>query len=111
MSLTDPSSGVLTCQQGFGYGGTTAYGGRYTGSSTIPGGLCTVRSFVDTNLYANYALTDHLAVHGSIENVFNKVAPIDLQTYGGGGQLAYNGSLDQAGAVGRFFLVGATYKF
>jgi hypothetical protein len=33
-----------------------------------------------------------------------------LQTYGGGAELAYT-TLDQDGAVGRFFLVGATYKF
>jgi iron complex outermembrane receptor protein len=112
MTITDPSSQVNTCAQGFGYGGTTAYGGRYIGgTSAVPGYLCTVRTFVDTNLYASYAVNDHLGVHGSIANVFNRVAPIDLQTYGGGGQLAYDGSLDQAGAVGRFFLIGATYKF
>jgi hypothetical protein len=35
---------------------------------------------------------------------------VDLQAYGGGGELAYS-TLDQDGAVGRFFLVGATYKF
>jgi hypothetical protein len=38
------------------------------------------------------------------------VAPVDLQTYGGGAELAYS-TLDQDGAIGRFFLVGATYKF
>jgi iron complex outermembrane recepter protein len=110
-NLTDPSSGVGDCMQGFLYGGTTAYGGRFTGSFTPPGYLCTVRTFVETNLFANYQVTDHLGLHGSINNVFNAQPPIDLQTYGGGGQLAYDGSLDQAGAVGRFFLVGATYKF
>jgi iron complex outermembrane receptor protein len=35
---------------------------------------------------------------------------VDLQTYGGGAELAYS-TLDQDGAVGRFFLAGATYKF
>jgi hypothetical protein len=37
-------------------------------------------------------------------------APVDLQTYGGGAELAYT-TLDQDSAVGRFFLVGATLKF
>jgi len=37
-------------------------------------------------------------------------APVDLQTYGGGAELAYS-TLDQDGAVGRFFMAGFTYKF
>jgi iron complex outermembrane recepter protein len=112
-SITDPSSAVNTCEQGLTYGATTAYGPHFSfGPNTpIPGYLCTVHTFVDTNLYARYAVNDHLALHGSINNVFNRQPPIDAQTYGGGGQLAYDGSLDQDGAVGRFFLVGATYKF
>jgi len=112
-SITDPSSAVNTCEQGLLYGGTTAYGAHFSfgPNATIPGYLCTVHTYVDTNLYAQYAVNDHLALHGSINNVFNREPPIDAQTYGGGGQLAYDGSLEQDGAVGRFFLVGATYKF
>jgi iron complex outermembrane receptor protein len=110
-SITDPSSAVNTCEAGLLYGGTTAYGAHFTPNATVPGYLCTVHTYVDTNLYARYALNDHLALHGSINNVFNREPPIDAQTYGGGGQLAYDGSLMQDGAVGRFFLVGATYKF
>jgi hypothetical protein len=41
--------------------------------------------------------------------LFNAQAPIDAQTYGGG-VLAYDGAFEQDGAIGRFFLVGATYK-
>jgi iron complex outermembrane receptor protein len=62
-------------------------------------------------LYATYAATDQLSVHGSITNLLNATAPVDLQTYGGGAELAYDASLHQDGAVGRFFLVGLTYKF
>jgi outer membrane receptor protein involved in Fe transport len=58
----------------------------------------------------SYAATDHLSLHGSITNLFDSQPPVDLQTYGGGGELAYS-TLDQDGAVGRFFLIGATYKF
>jgi iron complex outermembrane receptor protein len=110
-SITDPSSGVNTCEQGLLYGGTSAYGAHFTPNANVPGYLCTVHTFTDVNLYGRYAVNDHLAVHGSINNVFNREPPIDAQTYGGGGQLAYDGSLNQDGAVGRFFLVGATYKF
>jgi hypothetical protein len=38
-------------------------------------------------------------------------APIDLQTYRGGAELAYDAALDQDGAVGRFVLLGVTYRF
>jgi iron complex outermembrane receptor protein len=72
---------------------------------------CDVHKFVETNLYASYALNDHLAFHGSVTNLFNANAPVDLQTYGGGGQLAYDGALEQDGAVGRYFTLGATYKY
>jgi iron complex outermembrane receptor protein len=70
-----------------------------------------VKTFTDVTLYGRYAVNDQLSVHGSISNLFNAQAPLDLQTYGGGGQLAYDGSLNQDGAVGRAFLIGATYKF
>ncbi len=44
-------------------------------------------------------------------NVFNSDAPVDLQTYGGGVELHYDAALHQDGAVGRFFMLGATYRF
>ena len=37
--------------------------------------------------------------------------PLDAVTYGGGGGTAYSAALEQAGAVGRYFVVGAAYKF
>ena len=43
--------------------------------------------------------------------LFNAAAPADLQTYGGGGELAYDAALHQDGAVGRYFTLGATYRF
>jgi hypothetical protein len=36
---------------------------------------------------------------------------VDLQTYGGGAELRYDAALHPDGAIGRFFLVGATLKF
>jgi iron complex outermembrane receptor protein len=69
-----------------------------------------VQSFLDTDLYASYAIGDHLTVHGSVTNLFNEQPPLDLYTYGGG-NLPYNPSMHQAGAVGRFINVGAAYKF
>ncbi|HMI76516.1 MAG TPA: hypothetical protein VK495_17585 [Steroidobacteraceae bacterium] len=45
------------------------------------------------------------------ERAFNRQAPLDAQTYGGGGGYPFDPSLHQNGAIGRFFLVGANYKF
>jgi iron complex outermembrane receptor protein len=113
-NITDPSAGYDTCEEALSGGATSAYGFRYAGGTPLPAAwnqYCTVHKFVETNLYANYSLNEHLAVHGSVTNLFNANAPVDLQTYGGGGQLAYDGALEQDGAVGRYFTVGATYKF
>jgi iron complex outermembrane receptor protein len=114
--ITDPSSGLDNCATSLAFYGPTAYAPRYTGS---PSGAppaqwypyCTVRRYFETNLYAQYAFDDRLSIHGSILNVANNLPPVDLNTYGGGGQLAYDGSFYQDGAVGRFFMVGATMKF
>jgi iron complex outermembrane recepter protein len=113
-SITDPSAGYDTCEEAIAGAATSAYGPRYVGGTPLPAAwnqYCTVHKFVETNLYANYNLNQHLAIHGSITNLFNANAPVDLQTYGGGGQLAYDGALEQDGAVGRYFTLGATYKF
>jgi iron complex outermembrane receptor protein len=114
--ITDPSSGLPNCATALAFYGPTAYAPRYTGGTAgappaqwFP--YCTVQRYFETNLYAQYAVDDHLSVHGSILNMANNLPPVDLNTYGGGGQLAYNGSFSQEGAIGRFFMVGATYKF
>jgi iron complex outermembrane receptor protein len=104
-SITDPSSFVDTCADGL------LYDGRFQPGFPPPAYLCNIKTFVTTNLYASYAMSDHLMVHGSITNLFNTQAPVDAQTYGGGGGYPYDPSLHQDGAIGRFFLVGAAYKF
>jgi iron complex outermembrane receptor protein len=48
-------------------------------------------------------------VHGTVLNVFDKPPPLDMQTYGSAGN--YSGAFHDAGAIGRFFSVGATYTF
>jgi iron complex outermembrane receptor protein len=109
-SITDPSSGISTCATALLYDNRFQpfASGAVTGSAAS---LCNIRTFVETNLYASYALSDHLLVHGAITNAFNREAPVDAQTYGGGGGYPYDPSLHQDGAIGRFFLVGANYKF
>jgi iron complex outermembrane receptor protein len=113
-SIIDPSSGYSTCLAALQGRGPSAYGSAISSSvTTLPSQwytYCSVKHFTDVNLYASWAVNDHLSVHGSITNLFDSPPPVDLQTYGGGAELAYS-TLDQDGAVGRFFLAGATYKF
>jgi len=115
-SITDPSSGLTNCATSLEFYGPTAYAPRYTGpiSGAPPAAwypYCTVQRYFQTNLYAQYMVDDHLNLHGSIINIANNLPPVDVNTYGGGGQLAYDGAFYQDGAVGRFFMAGFTYKF
>jgi iron complex outermembrane receptor protein len=113
-SITDPSAGLTTCQIALSSAGTSAYGPRYVGGQPLPAAwnqYCDVHKFIETNLYASYNVDEHLSFHGSVTNLFNANAPVDLQTYGGGAELAYDGALEQDGAVGRYFTVGVTYKY
>jgi iron complex outermembrane recepter protein len=107
-SITDPSSGIANCATALLYDNRFQ---PFAAGTPVPGSLCNIRTFVEANLYASYALSDHLLVHGAITNAFNRQAPTDAQTYGGGGGYPYDPSLHQDGAIGRFFLVGANYKF
>jgi len=112
-SLTDPSGSnagvpVLTCDDGVNQGGYFA--------AWIPSGsptdqsVCKVHSFTTLNLTAAYKVNKNLSVRGAVNNVFDRQPPLDLNTYGGG-NLPYNPSMHQAGAVGRFYSVGLTYAF
>ena len=54
------------------------------------------------NLFGAYHINDL--------NLFNTAASVDLETYGGGALYRYT-TLNQDGAVGRFFVLGATLKW
>jgi iron complex outermembrane receptor protein len=112
--ITDPSAGITSCLAGLESGAPSAYGPVIGAPATLPsawGPYCSVAHFTDVNLYVSYQAMDNLNVHWSITNLFNADAPVDLQTYGGGAELHYDAALHQDGAVGRFFVLGATYKF
>jgi iron complex outermembrane receptor protein len=112
-NITDPLDNWTTCLTALQTSGDS-YGAAITpGVTTLPSAwnqFCSVHHFTDVNLYAKYAVTDHLTVHGSITNLFNTNPPVDLETYGGGALYRYT-TLEQDGAIGRFFLAGVTYKF
>ena len=108
ISTFDPALGETDCL-------TTAehVGGRsYFVGLPQPLEYCNVSSFTSTNLNIQYRLSENLTLRGAILNLFDKAAPYDVATYGNSGAgTSYNASLHQAGAIGRFFSLGANYTF
>ncbi|HEV2269215.1 MAG TPA: TonB-dependent receptor [Steroidobacteraceae bacterium] len=108
-SITDPSTGTQasTCAEALAY------------DANFPGGVtpqneqfCTVRYFLETDLYASYQVSAALEVHAAVTNLFNKNPPVDVMTYGSGSMFyPYDAALEQDGAVGRFMTVGINYDF
>ena len=68
---------------------------------------CKIASFSTVDLTLRWKATPNLEVSGGVQNVFNRVAPLDPYTYGA---TSYN-PLDYSGAVGRYFTLGLKYKF
>ena len=102
-NLTDPSIGIESCSD------SVLNSGKWVNPYSGPPSFCEVHHFIDVNLYAEYAFSEHLRVHGSVLNLFNTPPPLDLQTYGSAGN--YSNAFHDAGAIGRFYSVGAGYKF
>ncbi|MDC8758348.1 TonB-dependent receptor [Janthinobacterium fluminis] len=103
-SVVDPSTtSALTCDAAI-TNGSGAF-------NTAPAEFCSVKHFTTLDLFAKYQYSKQLSFHAAILNVFDAKPPLDFQTYGGAASSFYNPALHQAGAVGRFFNVGATYKF
>jgi iron complex outermembrane receptor protein len=82
--------------------------GVYYPDGHVPNGNCKIPYFITLDLFGKLSVNDHLDVTGSITNATNKHAPFDPYTYGG---LNYNPAFNQEGAVGRFFNLGARYRF
>ena len=78
----------------------------FADGSEAPSG-CKIASFTTVDLTFRWKATANLEVSGGIQNVFNRVAPLDPLTYGA---VSYN-PLDYSGAVGRYYSVGLKYKF
>ena len=69
---------------------------------------CYVSSFAYLDMYGQYRFTTGLQVTANVSNLTNRLAPLNTATYGG---TNYNPSMDQAGAVGTFFELSASYHF
>jgi iron complex outermembrane receptor protein len=107
-SALDPAVGATDCSTVAVDITNRAY---FTGP-TQPAYFCHIASFTSTNLNVQYKLSESLTLRGAILNLFDKQPPLDPNTYGNATvQTAYNASLHQAGAVGRFFSLGLNYTF
>jgi iron complex outermembrane receptor protein len=107
-SALDPSVGGDDCATG----SSTITGRTYFSGLKQPEYYCHVPSFTAVNLNVQYKLSAQLSLRAAILNVFDRQPPLDFNTYGNSStQTAYNASLHQAGAVGRFFSLGLNYTF
>lgn len=79
----------------------------FVGGANAPNAKCEIASFTTLDLSTRYAVNKQLTLFASMNNVLDKVAPLDPQTYGG---MSYN-PMDASGAIGRYMKVGASYKF
>jgi iron complex outermembrane recepter protein len=68
---------------------------------------CRLKSFYSVDLTGRWQASDALEFFGTVENVTDRVAPLDARTYGA---INYN-PLDASGAIGRYYTVGAKYSF
>jgi iron complex outermembrane receptor protein len=78
----------------------------YDDGRDAPSG-CRVASFTTVDLTVRWKAQKNLELFGSIQNLFDRLPPLDVQTYGA---VSYN-PLDYSGAVGRYFSLGLKYKF
>lgn len=69
---------------------------------------CRIASFTTLDVFGKWKITKQWELSGSITNLLDKMAPLDVQTYG---RINYNPSLHQSGAVGRYFTLNARYTF
>jgi iron complex outermembrane receptor protein len=81
-------------------------GSKFSDGSDAPRG-CELDSFYTINLSGSWRPSEVFELFGSVQNVTDRIAPLDPLTYGAVG---YN-PLDYGGAVGRYYTVGVKYAF
>lgn len=84
-------------------------GGDYKDCGLDDGSLpCRVKSYITFDLNATAKVNDRLTIYGTMQNVFNRMPPIDTVTYGANG---YNPVQGGEGIYGRYFKMGAKLSF
>ena len=80
---------------------------KFVNGGNGPNAQCEIASFTTLDLSTRYNVNKQLTLFASMNNVFDKIAPMDPYTYGG---MSYN-PMDASGAIGRYMKLGASYKF
>jgi len=70
--------------------------------------LCKTKKLIWVDAVASYDVTDNIKAYVNVLNLFDAKAPLNPPNYAAAN---YNPTYTQAGAVGRFFRVGANFKF
>jgi iron complex outermembrane receptor protein len=78
----------------------------FADGSDAPNG-CRIPSFTTFDLSGKWKLLPKLELSASVQNVTDRIAPLDPLTYG---SLGYN-PMHYSGAVGRYFTIGVRYDF
>jgi iron complex outermembrane receptor protein len=104
-TVTDNTNGLVQQYNGNGNLGCAVYDNAGNAFNR-----CRVPSFTTFDLFTKWTPIKNLDINFSIQNLFDRKAPFDpylVLTYG----INYNQTWHQAGAVGRFFTLGAKYTF
>jgi len=104
-TVTDAANGLL-----WNYDGRSSLNCGVYNLTGQPASSCKLASYTTFDLYGKYTLMKGLDLNVSVQNVFNRAPPFDpylVLSYGSN----YNQGWHQAGAVGRFYTVGARYSF
>jgi iron complex outermembrane receptor protein len=104
-TVTDPSNGLV-----WNWDGTSSRACGVFDLSGKPFNNCKLPSFITYDLYAKWTPMKNLDINFSVQNLFDRKAPFDpylVLSYG----INYNQGWHQAGALGRFYTIGARYSF
>jgi iron complex outermembrane recepter protein len=102
-TITNPNTGITYPDAGQYNCGVFDTSGKVFNNCRLP-------SFTTFDLFAKWTPVKNLDLNFSIQNLFDRKAPFDAYLAGAYGT-NYNQTWHQAGAVGRFFTVGAKYWF
>ncbi|MBC7603256.1 MAG: TonB-dependent receptor, partial [Ramlibacter sp.] len=105
-TVVDQANGLI-----WNWDGTSSLAcGAFTTAGKPWNGNCKLPSFITYDIYAKWTPMKNLDINLSIQNVFNKMPPLDpylVLSYGSN----YNQGWHQSGAVGRYYTLGARYTF
>jgi iron complex outermembrane recepter protein len=81
---------------------------HFADGTEAPSG-CRTKAFTTVDVSTKYQVTKELQVYGSIQNLFDAVAPIDLSAYYGATR--FNATYHLSGGIGRYYQLGIKYQW